>query len=196
MQKLSHQTYVFDRFTLDLTRGSLLHGQEEIKLRPKSFEVLNYLVENNGRLISKDELIHAVWVEAAVTDDSLVQCLKDIRRALGDEAQQVIKTVRGRGYIFDTEVRDNGSQQVTKYTEETQGVQVIIEEQTDGREQHEIAAQNPLFPAAPKASVVSRFTNAIKRHKKTGDERFSMGEKTVGQHTAPCPAGVLSKRKG
>ena len=165
MQKLSHQILSFSEFTLDLRRGCLLRAQEEIKLRPKSFEVLNYLVENNGRLISKDELIHAVWVEAAVTDDSLVQCLKDIRHALSDEKQQIIKTVHGRGYIFDTEVRDNGSAQVTKYTEETQGVQVIIEEQTDGREQHEIAAQTPPLLAAPKGSVVRRFTNAIKRHK-------------------------------
>jgi DNA-binding winged helix-turn-helix (wHTH) protein/TolB-like protein/Tfp pilus assembly protein PilF len=165
MQKLSHHVFSFSEFTLDLRRGCLMRAGEEIKLRPKSFEVLNYLVENHGRLISKDELISAVWVEAAVTDDSLAQCLKDIRRALGDEEQQIIKTVHGRGYIFDTEVRDNGSQQVTKYTEETEGVQVIIEEQTDGREQHEIAAQTPLLPAAPQGSVVSRFTNAIKRHK-------------------------------
>ena len=50
MQKLTHQTHSFDEFTLDLTRGCLLHAQEEIKLRPKSFEVLRYLVENNGRL--------------------------------------------------------------------------------------------------------------------------------------------------
>src|SRR5438132_11547 len=165
MQKLSHQILSFSEFTLDLRRGCLLRAQEEIKLRPKSFEVLRYLVENNARLISKDELIHAVWVEAAVTDDSLVQCLKDIRHALSDETQQIIKTVHGRGYIFDTEVRDNGSAQVTKYTEETQGVQVIIEEQTDGREQHEIAAQTPPLLAAPKVSPVRRFTNAIKQHK-------------------------------
>src|SRR6266571_4817482 len=165
MQKLSNQILSFSEFTLDLRRGCLLRAQEEIKLRPKSFEVLNYLVENNGRLISKDELIHAVWVEAAVTDDSLVQCLKDIRHALSDEKQQIIKTVHGRGYLFDTEVRDNGSAQVTKYTEETQGVQVIIEEQTDGREQHEIAAETPQLLDAPKVSPVRRFTNAIKRHK-------------------------------
>src|SRR6266404_1392293 len=147
MQKLSHQIHSFDGFTLDLTRGRLQRGQKEIKLRPKSFEVLRYLIENNGRLISKDELIHAVWVEAAVTDDSLVQCLKDIRRALGDEAQQVIKTVHGRGYIFDTEVRDNGSAQVMKYTEENAGVQVIIEEQTDGHEPKIAAHTLPLLTA-------------------------------------------------
>src|SRR2546429_5950730 len=108
MQKRSHQIYSFGEFTLDLKRGCLLHGQEEIKLRPKSFEVLKYLVENNRRLITKDELIQAAWVETAATDDSLVKCLKDIRYALSDEAQQIIKTVHGRGYIFDREVSDNG----------------------------------------------------------------------------------------
>src|SRR5439155_6763275 len=129
MQKLLHRTHSFDEFTLDLTRGCLLRGQEEIKLRPKSFEALRYLVENNGRLISKDELIHAVWVDTAVTDGSLVQCLRDIRQALRDEAQQIVKTVHGRGYIFDAEVRNDGPSQVTSYTEETAGVQVIIEEE-------------------------------------------------------------------
>src|ERR1044072_7354458 len=60
MQKLFHQTYSFDEFTLDVTRGELLRGHDDIKLRPKSFEVLKYLVENTGRLIRKDELIHAI----------------------------------------------------------------------------------------------------------------------------------------
>src|SRR3989475_7925473 len=129
MLKLTHQIHSFDEFTLDLTRGSLLRGQEEIKLRPKSFETLKYLVENNGRLISKDELIHAVWVDTAVTDDSLVKCLKDIRHALGDESQQIIKTVPRRGYIFDREVRDNGTIAQTTYTEKTAGVSIIIEEE-------------------------------------------------------------------
>ncbi|MEP6913780.1 MAG: transcriptional regulator, partial [bacterium] len=141
MQNLSHQTRSFDEFTLDLTRGCLLRGQEDIKLRPKAFEVLTYLVQNNGRLISKDELIHAVWVDTAVTDDSLVQCLIEVRRALGDEAQQIIKTIPRRGYIFDKPVNDNGSTaQVATYTEETAAVQVIIEEEADGREPNEIAA--------------------------------------------------------
>jgi len=171
MQKLSHQTYCFDEFTLDLTRGCLLQGQQEIKLRPKSFEVLKYLVENNGRLVSKDELIHAVWVDAAVTDDSLVQCLKDIRHALSDEAQQIIKTVHGRGYIFDREVSDGASTTpVTTYTAETAGVQVIIEEEeTDG---HGVI-ETPHWPTsggvgllpAHRAKGIERLTTAIKQHR-------------------------------
>ena len=128
MPKQPHEVHSFDEFALDLTRGCLQHGQEEIKLRPKSFEVLKYLVDNNGRLISKDELIRAVWVDAAVTDDSVVQCLKDIRHALRDESQQIIKTVHGRGYIFDTEVTSSGSTQFTALTKDISDVEVIIEE--------------------------------------------------------------------
>jgi DNA-binding winged helix-turn-helix (wHTH) protein/TolB-like protein len=128
MPKLSRQIRRFDRFTLDLTRGCLLRGQEEIRLRPKSFEVLTYLVANNGRLISKNELIHAVWIDASVTDDSLVQCLKDIRHALCDDSQRIIRTVHGRGYIFDTEVSHSGSAHDATLMEESAGVQIIIED--------------------------------------------------------------------
>ncbi len=141
MRKLFHQEYFFGEFTLDVTRGCLLRGHEEIKLRPKSFQVLKYLVENHGRLISKDELIQAAWADTAVTDDSLVKCLKDIRQALDDEAHQIIKTVPRRGYIFAAEVSDNSIAPATTLTEETKGVQVIIEEEeTNGHRKVEPAA--------------------------------------------------------
>jgi DNA-binding winged helix-turn-helix (wHTH) protein/tetratricopeptide (TPR) repeat protein len=127
MPKPPHEIHSFDDFTLDVTRGCLRHGAEEKKLRPKSFEVLKYLVDNNGRLISKDELISAIWVGTAVSDDSLVQCLRDIRHALRDEDQEIIKTVHGRGYIFDVDVTSEGARGTTLH-EETAAVQVIIEE--------------------------------------------------------------------
>src|SRR5437879_8556186 len=129
MQKLSHQTFCFDGFTLDLTRGCLLRGSQEIKLRPKPFDALKYLVENPGRLISKTELIEVIWPDTAVTDDSLVQCLMEVRRALGDDAQQMIKTVPRRGYIFDRPVSDSAlTLPLTTVTEES-GVHLIIEEE-------------------------------------------------------------------
>jgi DNA-binding winged helix-turn-helix (wHTH) protein/tetratricopeptide (TPR) repeat protein len=95
----------FDGFTLDLKRGCLV-GREgrEVRLRPKSFDVLRYLTENSGRLIAKEELIGSVWPDTAVTDDSLVQCLIEVRRALGDEGQHLVKTVPRRGYIFQAAV--------------------------------------------------------------------------------------------
>jgi TolB-like protein/DNA-binding winged helix-turn-helix (wHTH) protein/Tfp pilus assembly protein PilF len=92
--------YSFGEFTLDLERGFLRRCGEEVVLRPKSFEVLTYLVEHHGRLVTKDVLTEAVWPDAAVTDNSLTQCIVEVRRALGDDSQQLIRTVARRGYIF------------------------------------------------------------------------------------------------
>lgn len=131
IQKTAHQTYWFDEFTLDLTRGCLFREAVEVKLRPKSFDVLTYLIQNGGRLVSKDELIESVWHGMAVTDDSVVQCMKDIRRALGDDVQAIVRTVPRRGYIFDKEVNDNGS---AVYVEETSGVHLVIEERAGSDE--------------------------------------------------------------
>jgi DNA-binding winged helix-turn-helix (wHTH) protein len=64
--------YQFGEFTLDIVRGSVLKAGEEIKLRPKVYEALKYLVEHPGQLIGKQELMQAVWPDSFVTDDSLV----------------------------------------------------------------------------------------------------------------------------
>ena len=85
---------------LDLVRGCLLRAGEEIKLRPKVYECLKYLVEHQGHLVAKQELMRIVWPDSAVTDDSLVQCALELRRALGDREQQLFKTVPRRGYVF------------------------------------------------------------------------------------------------
>ncbi len=61
------------------------------------------LVENKGRLIGKDRLIETVWQGRAVTDDALVQCLTEVRHALGAKGKLHVRNVRGRGYIFDPE---------------------------------------------------------------------------------------------
>jgi adenylate cyclase len=94
----------FDRFILDLDRGSLLLDGSEIALRPKTFAVLRYLSENYARLVSKDELFAAVWPNLAVTDDTLVQSIGELRRALGDDGPRLIRTVPRRGYRFDSDV--------------------------------------------------------------------------------------------
>jgi DNA-binding winged helix-turn-helix (wHTH) protein/Tol biopolymer transport system component len=66
--------------------------------------VLVYLIERHGRLVSKRELTDAVWPDTAVMDNSLAQCLVEIRRALADESQQLIRTVARRGYVFTASV--------------------------------------------------------------------------------------------
>lgn len=96
--------YQFAGFTLDVVKGCVRKGDEEIKLRPKVFDMLKYLVENSGRLIGKQELIEAVWPDAFVTDDSLVQCTIELRRALEDRTHTLLKTVPRRGYLFAASV--------------------------------------------------------------------------------------------
>jgi adenylate cyclase len=94
----------FERYILDLDRGCLLLDGNEIALRPKTFAVLLYLIENSGRLVSKDELFAAVWPNLAITDDVLVQSVGELRRALGDDGTRLIRTIPRRGYRFESEV--------------------------------------------------------------------------------------------
>jgi TolB-like protein/DNA-binding winged helix-turn-helix (wHTH) protein/Tfp pilus assembly protein PilF len=94
----------FNGFVLDLQRGCLLHRDQEIALRRKAYEVLTYLVRNCGRLVPKDELMKAVWPNVIVTDDSLFQCIGELRRALQDEQQRLIKTVQRRGYRLEADL--------------------------------------------------------------------------------------------
>jgi DNA-binding winged helix-turn-helix (wHTH) protein/tetratricopeptide (TPR) repeat protein len=105
MRAPSQQRVVrFDAFTIDLLRCVLHRGSVEIRLRRQAFDMLRYLAEHPGRLVPKDELIAAVWRKEAVSDDSLVRCVRDIREALGDQDQRIVKTVRGRGYLFAAEL--------------------------------------------------------------------------------------------
>jgi adenylate cyclase len=82
---------------LDLSWGALLApGGAELPLRPKSFALLQLFVENAGRLLDRDTIMGAVWPDVFVTDDTITQCIRDIRRALGDKAQRLVRTVPRR----------------------------------------------------------------------------------------------------
>jgi DNA-binding winged helix-turn-helix (wHTH) protein len=94
----------FERFALDLARGCLRTGDQEIHLRPKTFEVLCHLARNGGRLVSKQELFATAWPSVTVCDDSLVQCIRELRQKLGDDDRRLIKTVLRRGYLLDATI--------------------------------------------------------------------------------------------
>src|SRR5262245_10192271 len=95
----------FDKFTLDLARSILLRGEDELALRRQSFDVLRHLAERRGEVVSRDEMIGAVWVvPPARPEDSVAQCIKEIRQALGGDARWIVRTVPGRGYEFMAEV--------------------------------------------------------------------------------------------
>ena len=95
----------FAGFELDQERAEL-RGPDgaAIKLRPKTFEMLRLFAANAGRVLSKQELMEAVWPNVHVGEDSLFQCIREIRAALRDDGRQMIKLVSGRGYLFAAQV--------------------------------------------------------------------------------------------
>jgi adenylate cyclase len=99
-QPMPDQRYTFERWILDCGRGTLTAETGDVALRPKSFEVLRFLIENAGRLVSRDDLLNAVWPAVTVTEESLTQCVSEVRNALDDPGQRIIKTVPKRGYVF------------------------------------------------------------------------------------------------
>ena len=101
---MSPASLKFGTFTLDLERLCLQGPAGPVDLRPKSFEVLRYLIQHAGRVVTKDEVMSAVWPDVTVGDELLTQCIWEVRRAIGDQDQQVIKTVPRRGYLFAADV--------------------------------------------------------------------------------------------
>jgi DNA-binding winged helix-turn-helix (wHTH) protein/predicted Zn-dependent protease len=91
----------FGSFVLNRRRGCLEDetGAERF-LRPKSYRVLELLLERRGHLVSKDELVREAWPDVIVSDDSLAQCISDIRRALGPAGAGLLRTVPRRGYML------------------------------------------------------------------------------------------------
>jgi formylglycine-generating enzyme required for sulfatase activity len=102
MNQVVHKVLHFDRFVLDLTGGCLKAAGQDIPLRPKAYEVLHYLAENAGRLVTKEELYEAIWPAVIVSDDSIAQCIRELRHKLGDNDRRLIKTVSRRGYLLNT----------------------------------------------------------------------------------------------
>ncbi len=100
MPNLPGEVFRFSGFKLVPGRGLLRDDGAEVPLRAKSLDLLWFLVGNAGRVISKDELLGAVWNGLAVSEDSLTQCVHDVRRALADHEQSLIRTVPRRGYLF------------------------------------------------------------------------------------------------
>lgn len=100
--------YRFADFTLDVSEHRLQREGEEIYLQPRTFETLLYLIEHQGHLATKRELLDALWADTFVTENALSRCIKEVREALGDDAHQplYIKTVPRLGYKFIANVEE------------------------------------------------------------------------------------------
>jgi serine/threonine-protein kinase len=96
------QAYRFGAFILDAGQRQLLLGTDEIRLRPKAFETLLYLVERHGQLVRKQELLDRVWCRTSVSEGVLTHCIAEVRLALQDDARhpRFLKTISLAGYKF------------------------------------------------------------------------------------------------
>jgi len=96
----------FDRFRIDPSSGQLVGESGPISLTPKALSLLEYLAARPGRLVMKTELLDAIWPGVFVADGALKVCIREIRRALGDDAQapRFIETAHRRGYRFIADV--------------------------------------------------------------------------------------------
>lgn len=86
--------------TIDLKRGTLAVSGDLVPVRSKTFSLLTHMVLNPGRVVTKDEIFEAVWPGVIVTEDSLTQCVRDARKAIRDDMQEILRTVPRRGYIL------------------------------------------------------------------------------------------------
>ncbi len=158
--------YFFRSFHLDRVNAQLWRGEEEISLRRKTFDVLLYLVDHAGQLVTKAALLDAIWSEVTVSDAMPAICVGELRKALGDEAKtpRLIETVHGRGYRF-----------VAKVTSATPKV---------------ATRQPPVLARAPKPIVVGREDELARlqswySHVLEGQRRviFVTGEAGIGKTT-------------
>jgi DNA-binding winged helix-turn-helix (wHTH) protein len=93
---------IFDPFCLDLVNECLWRGPQAIRLRPKAFAVLNYLLEHPGQLVTKEKLLNTIWPESFVGDAVLKVAIRELREALDDDPKSphFIETAHRRGYRF------------------------------------------------------------------------------------------------
>lgn len=114
VQTLAEGTQIrLSEHVLDFDRNVLLDGSGAVvELRPQAFQVLRHLSRNAGRLVAKEELLAVVWPGLIVTDDSLVQAVGDVRRALGERGRDIIRTVPRRGYMLVPQAESPAATQV------------------------------------------------------------------------------------
>ena len=100
--------FVFEDYVLDPERRELTRGSEAIAIGPQVFDLLLYLVQNREHVVSKDDLLDAVWGGRIVSESTLTSHINAVRKAIGDsgEEQRLVRTVARKGFRFVGDVRE------------------------------------------------------------------------------------------
>lgn len=128
--------YEFGPFRLDPAEHTLLREGQTVPLTPKVFDILKVLVENNGHLFEKDELMKAVWPDSFVEEGNLTRNISTLRTALGERPEdQYIETIPKRGYRFVARVREVDETAEREWSEQFQS------SIAEGREEHSLMSE-------------------------------------------------------
>jgi DNA-binding winged helix-turn-helix (wHTH) protein len=100
--------YLFEEYAFDTDRRELYRGADVVTIAPQVFDLLDYLIRNRERVVSKDDLINAIWNGRIVSDGALTTRLNVARSAIGDsgDEQRLIKTLPRKGFRFVGTVRE------------------------------------------------------------------------------------------
>ena len=141
MVRQPKRSYEFGPFRMDATDGLLLRDGQAVPIAPKTYDTLLTLVENSGRVLSKNELMQAVWPDSYVEEANLTHHISALRKALAEGAGggRYVETVPKRGYRFVAEVRRVRERETAILLEEHTLSSVVVEEETDAPA--EVAAQ-------------------------------------------------------
>jgi DNA-binding winged helix-turn-helix (wHTH) protein len=134
MDQKRQDCYEFGPFVLDTIQHLLLREQQPVPLTPKTYDTLLVLLENSGRMLSKDELMKALWPDSFVEESNLTVQISMIRKALCEVPgeHRYIVTVPGRGYRFSAEVRGWSRGQAEVIIEDHSRGELLIEEVEEG----------------------------------------------------------------
>jgi Tol biopolymer transport system component/DNA-binding winged helix-turn-helix (wHTH) protein len=159
---LTQKKFKFEEFELDVLKRQLKREGEIVPLNPKAFDLLFVLVENNGKLLSKDDLLGLVWEDQIVEESNLTVNMSAIRRALGEKASQprFITTVSGQGYRFVGDVRELNGQAEETIIESRTLARIVVEEVVETDEK-----TNEISPVEKRAALPPAPESFFQRHR-------------------------------
>jgi DNA-binding winged helix-turn-helix (wHTH) protein len=137
MEQKRQHFYEFGPFVLDTVQHLLLRERQPVPLTPKTYDTLLVLVESGGRMLSKDELMKALWPDSFVEESNLTVQISTIRKALGEVPgeHRYIVTVPGRGYRFSANVRGWSQERADVIIEDHSRGEMVVEELEEGSDE-------------------------------------------------------------
>jgi DNA-binding winged helix-turn-helix (wHTH) protein len=131
MDRPAKIVFTFDGFCLDATERLLWRDGDPVALTPKAFDTLLLLVQNNGRVLEKDQLMNTLWPDSIVEEANLTQTIYMLRKTLGEgtAGPKFIETIPKRGYRFVAPVSETVDEEPALIVEQHTRSRIVIEEE-------------------------------------------------------------------